>query len=59
MILQRPGAGREADRLLEQAGIQHGPGGGTAGKTAHGSVSDPPKEQHKGLGDKIKDKLHH
>jgi len=55
----KPGAGREADRLLEQAGISHGAGGGTAGKSAHGSASDPQKEEKRSIGEKIKEKLHH
>jgi hypothetical protein len=56
----RPGAGREADRLLEEMGIKHGAGGGTAGTKAHGSVSDPtPDPPKQGLVEKIKDKIHH
>lgn len=56
----RPGAGREADRLLEEMGIKHGAGGGTAGTKAHGSVSDPrPDPPKQGIVEKIKDKIHH
>jgi len=49
----RPGAGREADRLLDEEGVQHGAAMGKRGSASEGSS----KGIH-GLGEKLKDKLH-
>ncbi|RYP50248.1 hypothetical protein DL768_004185 [Monosporascus sp. mg162] len=49
----KPGAGREADRLMEEKGI-HNPNGESPKK----GVSTESKSEKKGLGQKIKDKLH-
>ncbi|KAI0603490.1 hypothetical protein F4775DRAFT_35242 [Biscogniauxia sp. FL1348] len=56
----KPGAGREAERLLEEKGVH--PGGSDAKGTSDESVGskasgDSPKDK-KSLGKKIKDKLH-
>lgn len=62
----RPGAGREADRLMEQKGIVNtsaggkdkgSDGSGGEHKTHGGSSSGEAKEKH-GFVDKIKEKLH-
>lgn len=53
----RPGAGLEADRLMNEKGIQHGPGSNDSKATSGDSSSHD--SHSKGLGEKIKDKLHH
>lgn len=50
----RPGAGREADRLMEEKGI-HNPNGDSPKK---GVSTESKSGEKKGLGQKIKDKLH-
>ncbi|KAK4143683.1 putative glycine-rich cell wall structural protein 1 protein [Dichotomopilus funicola] len=67
----RPGAGREADRLLEEKGVHPGAGshhghgkhdtgsGGSSGtRTSHGGSAGSPGKEKIGLKDKIKAKLH-
>ncbi|KAI9749857.1 MAG: hypothetical protein M4579_006703 [Chaenotheca gracillima] len=51
----KPGAGREADRLLEEKGVQRAGGPPTSGGDASSNV---PGESKPGVGDKIKGKLH-
>jgi hypothetical protein len=49
----KPGAGREADRLLEQQGIHHEP------HPSQANVAEPTEKHEKPkLGEKIKEKLH-
>ncbi|KAI1457075.1 hypothetical protein F4805DRAFT_429487 [Annulohypoxylon moriforme] len=48
----KPGAGREADRLMEEKGI-HNPNGEEGDAAGHGE-----KKEKKSFGQKIKDKLH-
>ncbi|RYP03264.1 hypothetical protein DL764_005257 [Monosporascus ibericus] len=50
----KPGAGREADRLMEEKGI-HNPNGDSPEK---GVRTESKSGEKKGLGQKIKDKLH-
>ncbi|RYP25801.1 hypothetical protein DL767_008260 [Monosporascus sp. MG133] len=50
----KPGAGREADRLMEEKGI-HNPNGDSPKK---GVSTESKSGEKKGLGQKIKDKLH-
>ncbi|KAI9859812.1 MAG: hypothetical protein M1824_003592 [Vezdaea acicularis] len=52
----RPGAGREANRLLEEQGRGHATGG-AGGNGGAGSDAGHPTA-HEGVGDKIKSKLH-
>lgn len=62
----KPGAGREADRLMDQKGIHTGPAGGdaatkeTAGDSSKPAPSSPDssKKDKPSLGDRIKAKLH-
>jgi len=60
----RPGAGREADRLLEEKGIHRQPGGSTklheeqAKKDSAATHTHESSDEHKGLAAKIKEKLH-
>ncbi|KAI9678663.1 MAG: hypothetical protein M1817_005720 [Caeruleum heppii] len=51
----KPGAGREADRLLEQKGIHREPPSGSAIDDA---MSTPDRSSKPGMGEKIKEKLH-
>ncbi|KAK5664005.1 hypothetical protein OQA88_219 [Cercophora sp. LCS_1] len=62
----KPGAGREADRLLEEKGVSHGANGGivpnehavgSANGSANGNTNGAPKEKTS-LKTKIKAKLH-
>jgi len=59
----KPGAGREADRLLEQKGVKHGPPANATPKPAAERSSTPdsksskPSQKEK-IKEKIKDKLH-
>ncbi|OTA60317.1 hypothetical protein K449DRAFT_435413 [Hypoxylon sp. EC38] len=50
----KPGAGKEADRLMEEKGMHGGSNAnGDSGNTSHGD-----KKDKKSIGQKIKDKLH-
>ncbi|KAI9837290.1 MAG: hypothetical protein M1819_000364 [Sarea resinae] len=55
-----PGAGREADRLLEEKGIHHTvePPKGGDDEAAHPKESGKPAKDKPSVGDKIKGKLH-
>jgi len=57
-----PGAGKEADRLLEQKGVHHGPQEPKADPTAEvdstGTGTGTGDKEKKSLGTKIKEKLH-
>ncbi|KAI1106883.1 hypothetical protein F4804DRAFT_299365 [Jackrogersella minutella] len=50
-----PGAGREADRLMEEKGIH---GGSKVGEDASESSGQSDRKEKKSIGQKIKDKLH-
>ncbi|KAI1384680.1 uncharacterized protein F4822DRAFT_370107 [Hypoxylon trugodes] len=58
----KPGAGREADRLLEEKGIHPGANGPSTGADAEedesGHGGDKKDKEKKSIGQKIKDKLH-
>ncbi|KAI2470598.1 hypothetical protein F4781DRAFT_389934 [Annulohypoxylon bovei var. microspora] len=51
----KPGAGREADRLMDEKGIHTVPNGDSGDASGHGDKKDKEK---KSIGQKIKDKLH-
>ncbi|KAK1769052.1 putative glycine-rich cell wall structural protein 1 protein [Phialemonium atrogriseum] len=58
-----PGAGKEAERLLDQKGVHRDPGPKTAGSDAGDSKDTHAKDAHSGgkdrkLGEKLKTKLH-
>ncbi|KAI0386211.1 hypothetical protein F5Y04DRAFT_275818 [Hypomontagnella monticulosa] len=52
----KPGAGREADRLLEEKGVHHSGANVNGNSKADDDKSD--KKEKKSIGQKIKDKLH-
>lgn len=54
----RPGAGLEADRIMDQKGIHHGLVSNDSKATSDDSSSHH-SGHSKGLGEKLKDKLHH
>lgn len=54
----RPGAGREADRLLDEKGVHHGKDVGREDHAHTGSHGHGGSSHGKGVGSKIKEKLH-
>ncbi|KAI1180255.1 hypothetical protein F4777DRAFT_574015 [Nemania sp. FL0916] len=54
----RPGAGREADRLMEEKGIHNPTDSNSTGTSTGTGNNDSPASGKKSLGQKIKDKLH-